>query len=144
MLGCKTHTGPAGDSVQLNLEKLGPFPANMNFTPILVYSELPQRVRDRIGTNVSNPNGPFNAGDVSIPGIPDRRMIFGYRSDHYYLVYYEKGGVAHEFIVALFEVSDGQSVARWAHSGKTLDSIEEFRKRIDESSLPNEVNEIVW
>jgi len=144
MLGCKAHTGPTSDSVQLNLKKLGPFPENMKFDRIRVYSELPQKVRDRIGTNVSNSDGPFNVGDVSIPGIPDRRMIFGYRSDHYYLVSYEKGGIAHEFIVALFEVSGGQAVARWAHSGKKLDSIEGFRKQIDQSPLSNEVNEIVW
>ena len=144
MLGCRLHNKPENDSVQLNLNKLGPFPEAVKFDAIRTYAELPRKVRDRIGSNVSNRNGPFNAGDLSIPGIPDRRMIFGYRSDHYYLVCYEKGGIAHEFIVALFEVSGDQAVAKWAHSGKKLEDVEGFRKQIEQSSLPNEVNEIVW
>ena len=144
MLGCKVHTRLDNDSVQLNLRKLGPFPESVRFDPIRTYAELPQKLREKIGSNVSNPNGPFNAGDISIPGIPDRRMIFGYGSAHYYLVCYEKGGIAHEFIVALFEVSADQAAARWAHAGKKFGSIEQFRKRIDQGPLENEANEIVW
>lgn len=144
MLGCKVHTEPDNHSVQLNLQKLGPFPGSVKFDPIRTYAELPQKIRERIGPNVSNPKGPFNAGDISIPGIPDRRMLFAYGSAQYYLVCYEKGGITHEFVVALFEVSADQIVARWAHAGKKFNGIEEFRKRIDQSPLENEVNEIVW
>jgi hypothetical protein len=144
MLGCGSHTRLDNSSVQLKLKRLGPFPESVKLDPIRTYAELPQELRALIGSRVSNPNGPFNAGDISIPGIPDRRMIFAYGSDDYYLVSYEKGGVAHEFVIVLFEMSGGQAVVRWAHAGQKFDSIEGFSKQIDQSPLENEATEIVW
>ena len=142
--GCGARPVPGNDSVQLNLRRLGPFPESVEFTPIREYGDFPKSIRDRIGPRVSDPKGPFNAGDVAIPGVPDRRMIFGYKSDQFYLICYEKGGVAREFVTALFELSGQQFVPRWAHSGKKIDSIKEFHDQIEHDSLENEANDIVW
>jgi hypothetical protein len=144
MFGCRTRTDVSIESFNLNLSKLGPFPKDVTLHLVRTYLELPQKVRERIGSNVSNPGGPFNAGDTSIPLIPDRRMIFAYQSDGYCLIHFERGGITHEFVVVLFELSKDQAVARWAHAGEKFEGIDVFRARLQHGSLTNEVDEIVW
>lgn len=143
MLGCGTQRSNVS-SVQLNLNELGPFSEKTRLDVVRTYAELPPKVIERIGSDVSNPNGLFNSGDTSIPGVPSRRMIFGYKSDRYCLVHFEQGGISHQFVIVLFELSGNQAVARWAHAGKKFDGVDEFRKRLDQGSLTNDLNEIVW
>lgn len=142
--GCKSGGAPHNESVQLDLRKLGASPASVKFEPVRTYGALPQGVRERIGSKVSNPNGLFNPSDMPTPGMPDRRMIFAYKSDNFCLIEYEKGGIAHEFILALFEVSDSQATPRWARSGKRIDNIAELRRQLDQAPPKNEVDEIIW
>jgi len=144
LFGCGPHLNSTIESEHLNLSTLGPFPDDVTFHLVRTYEELPPKVKERIGTNVSNPGGLFNAGDTSIPGLPDRRMIFAYKSGSYCLIHFERGGITHDFVIVLFELSTDQAVTRWAHAGEKFKTIDAFRVRLQHRPIANEMNEIVW
>lgn len=55
---------------------------------------------------MANPGKKFRATDVVIdPTLPYRRLIFAGLSDDRCFVHYEQGGLAHSYVVALFQVT---------------------------------------
>jgi hypothetical protein len=71
---------------------------------------LPLGVRDALQTlfgsstlDVAEPGAPFQATDVvANPKLPIRRLVAAGCSADHCLVYYERGGIAHTWLVALF------------------------------------------
>jgi len=45
-------------------------------------------------------------------------LIFAARADKFYFVHYEVGGIAHEYVIALFEASGTQAKPQRAHGGR--------------------------
>lgn len=147
--GCQEHRAKSNELVSLDLTrlKLGQndtsLPAQISFVPIKSVQLLPESVRLRI-PKMSNPGGPFDAGDVSFFNTPRRRLVFGGISDRYCVVHYEYGGIAHGYMTALFEVSGNQSKPLWAHAGSRYDSLEQFAKEIDPHELTNGVDDAIF
>jgi hypothetical protein len=71
---------------------------------------LPLGVRDGLGAlfgtrslDIAEPGAEYQATDVIVkPNLPFRRMVAAGCSVDHCLVYYERGGIAHTFQVALF------------------------------------------
>jgi hypothetical protein len=93
---------------------------------------------------MSNPGGPFEAGDVSFFNTPRLRLVFGGISDRYCLVHYEYGGYAHGFKTVLFALSGNQSIPLWAHGGGRYASLAQFAKETDPDELTNVVNDAIF
>jgi len=68
-------------------------------------------------------------------------LIFAARADQFYFVHYEVGGIAHEYVIALFEASDTKAKPQWAHGGGRFASIDDFSKEISRTQFQNEVKD---
>ena len=65
--------------------------------------EALQRLFDSPSLDIAEPGAEFQATDVSArPKLPSRRLVVAGCSNDHCLVYYERGGVAHTWHVALF------------------------------------------
>jgi hypothetical protein len=134
----------------LSLAKLGLAQRNassegeVSLVSVSSVAQLPPTVRARIGNQMADPGGLFNAGDVSVPGIPNRRLLFAGISDRYCVVHYEMGGFSHGYVLAFFELSTGKAQALWAHAGIKYNSLEEFASETDPDAFENQVKTIVW
>jgi len=96
---------------------------------------LPLGVRDGLQTlfgsqtlDIAEPEGAFQATDVrSNPTLPIRRLVAAGCSTDHCLVYYERGGIAHTWQVALFHWTPAATRFEWggvAPGGlKTIDDV---------------------
>src|SRR5260370_35428637 len=121
-IGCQSHGAKSKELVSVDVTRLKlrqsdtSLPAQVSLVPIKSVQLLPESVRSLI-PKMSNPGGPFEAGDVSFFNTPRRRLVFGGISDRYCLVHYEYGGIAHGYLTALFELSGNRPKPLWAHAG---------------------------
>jgi hypothetical protein len=83
---------------------------------------LPLGVRDGLRTlfgsdalDIAEPGAAFQAADViASPRLPSRRLVAaGCSTDHHCLVYYERGGIAHTWQVALFHWTPAATRFEW-------------------------------
>jgi hypothetical protein len=83
---------------------------NERFDPITSIRGLPLGVRDELQRlfgsptlDIAEPGAPFQATDVMrTPRLPTRRLVAAGCSTDHCLVYYERGGIAHTWQMALF------------------------------------------
>ena len=82
---------------------------------------LPLGVRDALQTlfgslslDIAEPGAEFQRTDVIVtPGLPIRRMVAAGCTNRYCLVYYERGGFAHTWQVALFRWTPEATRFEW-------------------------------
>jgi hypothetical protein len=100
---------------------------------------LPLGVRDELqslfGTptlDIAEPDDEFQATDVVInPKLPRRRLVAAGCSMSYCLVYYERGGIAHTWHVALFHWTPEATRFEWGGTAPGgLNTIDGVRKAI--------------
>jgi hypothetical protein len=100
---------------------------------------LPLGVRDELQTlfgslalDIAEPGGEFQATDVIVnPKLPRRRLVAAGCSADHCLVYYERGGIAHTWQVALFHWTPAATRFEWggiAPGG--LKNIDEVRNAV--------------
>ena len=111
---------------------------------------LPLGVRDELQTlfrtqalDIAEPGAEFQATDVVVnPKLPIRRLVAAGCSIEFCLVYYERGGIAHTWQVALFHWTPAATRLEWggiAPGG--LASIDDVRSAILSGAIksPNKV-----
>ena len=82
---------------------------------------LPLGVRDGLQTlfgsqtlDIAEPGAEFQVTDVIVkPNLPVRRLVAAGCSTEYCLVYYERGGIAHTWHVALFSWTPATTRFEW-------------------------------
>jgi hypothetical protein len=56
--------------------------------------------------NIADPGQKWNATDAIIdPSLPGKRLIWGAVDDDYYVVHYERGGIAHSFHILVAKLT---------------------------------------
>ena len=113
---------------------------------------LPLGVRDQLqalfrsGTlDIAEPGAEFRATDVvTKPNLPSRRLVAaGCATDQHCLVYYERGGIAHTWQVALFNWTPALTRFEWgAPAPGDLATIEDVRKAILSGSIKGPIR--IW
>ena len=100
---------------------------------------LPLGVRDALQTlfaspalDIAEPGASFQATDVVvIPALPIRRLVAAGCSIDHCLVYYERGGVAHTWQVALFHWTPALTRFEWGGvAPRGLTSIDDVRSAV--------------
>jgi hypothetical protein len=100
---------------------------------------LPLGVRDGLQTlfgsqalDIAEPGAEFQATDVIVnPKLPIRRLIAAGCSNDYCLVYYERGGIAHTWHVALFHWTPPATRFEWGGTApRGLATIDDVRNAI--------------
>jgi hypothetical protein len=100
---------------------------------------LPLGVREELQTlfgsntlDIAEPGGRFQVTDVIVdPKLPRRRLVAAGCSTDHCLVYYERGGIAHSWHVALFHWTPDMTRLEWggfAPSG--LASVDDVRNAV--------------
>ena len=96
---------------------------------------LPLGVREALeglfgsGTlDIAEPGAEYQATDVVVkPKLPTRRLVAAGCSPDHCLVYYERGGIAHTWYVALFHWTPGATRLEWGGAGPgglaTIDAV---------------------
>jgi hypothetical protein len=83
--------------------------------------------------DIAEPGAEFRRTDAVVdPSLPTRRMVAaGCSTDHYCVVYYERGGFAHTWHVVLFRWRPAETRLEWSGSPPAnLKTIDEVRKAI--------------
>ena len=100
---------------------------------------LPLGVRNELQTmfgsqslDIAEPGAEFQATDVIVsPGLPSRRLVAAGCSTEYCLVYYERGGIAHTWHVALFHWTPAATRFEWGGTAPGgLATIDDVRKAV--------------
>jgi hypothetical protein len=100
---------------------------------------LPLGVRDGLEKlfgsqelDIADPGAEFQATDVIVkPNLPGRRMVAAGCSTEYCLVYYERGGIAHSWHVALFHWTPAETRFEWGGTAPGgLATIDDVRKAV--------------
>jgi hypothetical protein len=95
--------------------------------PLGVREELPTLFRSN-SLDIAEPGAAFRATDVILePNLPTRRLVLAACSIDHCLIYYERGGIAHSWHVALFHWTPAATRFEWggiAPSGlRTFDDL---------------------
>jgi hypothetical protein len=100
---------------------------------------LPLGVRDALqelfagrGLDIAEPKAEFQAPGVVNPDLPTRRLVAaGCSNDFHCLVYYERGGSDHTWLVTLFLWTPGETRFEWGGVAPAgLATIEDVRKAV--------------
>jgi hypothetical protein len=111
---------------------------------------LPLGVRDGLqmlfgsqSLDIAEPEAEFQATDVrSTPTLPIRRLVAAGCSTDHCLVYYERGGIAHTWQVALFHWTPGATRFEWGGTAPGgLATVDDVRKAVLSGAIksPNKV-----
>jgi len=100
---------------------------------------LPLGVREALQTlfgtpslDIAEPGAAFQATDVRAdPTLPNRRLVAAGCSNDHCLVYYERGGIAQTWLVALFHWTPAETRFEWGGSAPgSLATIDDVRNAV--------------
>ena len=112
---------------------------NERFGIVTSIRGLPLGVRDGLQTlfatpalDIAEPGAPFQATDVVVrPSLPIRRLVAAGCSIEHCLIYYERGGIAHTWQVALFYWTPALTRFEWGGTApRGLVSIDDVRSAV--------------
>jgi len=109
--------------------------------PLGVRSGL-QTLFDSETLDIADPGAAFQAFPVPASKLPTRRLVAAGCSIDHCLVYYERGGAAHTWLVALFHWTPAATRFEWgATAPRGLKTIDEVRKAVLSGAIkgPNAV-----
>jgi hypothetical protein len=105
---------------------------------------LPLGVRNELETlfgsqtlDIAEPGAEFQVTDVIVnPGLPHRRLVAAGCSIQYCLVYYERGGIAHTWHVAMFSWTPAATRFEWGGMAPAgLKTINDVRNAVLSGSI---------
>ncbi len=116
------------------------------FSPVTSIRGLPLGVREALQSlfgsstlDIAEPGAEFQSTDVVVnPKLPNRRLVAAGCSSDHCLVYYERGGIAHTWQVALFHWTPAETRVDWgAAAPGGLATIADVRKAVLSGELKN-------
>jgi hypothetical protein len=70
--------------------------------------ELPPAVVALCGSEIAEPGGKWNATDsITDPTLPGKRLIWAATGGEYFVVHYERGGIAHSYHILVARLAKG-------------------------------------
>jgi hypothetical protein len=130
--------------VRIDLSTVGQPAQSVLFNAVHEVKSLPQAVRSEIG-DLAEPGASFQSTDVIRgKGLPSRRLIFAGLSDKYCIVHYERGGIAHSFLVAVLGLSNGKANVVWVANTERMGDLRELKTALEAGKLPNELGRTTW
>jgi hypothetical protein len=118
---------------------LRPHVKDQRFGIVTSIRGLPLGVREELQTlfgtktlDIAEPGAEFQATDVVVnPKLPRRRLVAAGCTADYCLVYYERGGIAHSWHVALFHWTPAATRFEWGGTAAGgLATIEDVQKAV--------------
>jgi hypothetical protein len=73
-------------------------------------SELPAAVVALCGSELAEPGGKWNATDsITDPTLPGKRLIWAATGGEYFVMHYERGGIAHSYHILIATLAKGDT-----------------------------------
>ena len=73
-------------------------------------SDLPPAILTLCGTKIADPGQKWNATDAILdPTLPGKHLIWAAVGGDYYVVHFERGGIAHTFHVLVAKLAKGEA-----------------------------------
>jgi hypothetical protein len=80
------------------------------FHEVYSTSDLPSAIMTFCGDKIAEPGAKWNATDaISDPTLPGKRLIWAAVGGDYYVVHYERGGIAHTYHVLVSKLEKGET-----------------------------------
>jgi hypothetical protein len=91
-----------------------------------------QRLFESATLDIADPGAAFSGSAAANPQLPSRRLVAaGCSADHHCLVYYERGGTAHTWRLALFHWTPGETRFEWGGTAPGgLATVEDVRRAV--------------
>ena len=95
---------------------------------------------------MADPGGEFNAGDAISPGDkrPSRRLLVAGLSEKYCLIHYERGGVAHVWVIALFKLAGDKATLVFLSNTAPKASLSEVKAVVESGTLRDQGQHTYW
>jgi hypothetical protein len=132
LLICALQSGLASDATKLAPEDRQALREATQFQVIAQTANLPRGVLQLCteGGVMAEPGQNWQVTDVISPGppLPGSRLIWAVKSEGYFVVHYERGGIAHLFcvLVAKLPRNGGPPNLVWRGEGRPLKDYHEF------------------
>jgi hypothetical protein len=136
----------SADVTKLSSEDRKALLDSSRFHEIHASSDLPLAVVEMCAggkDNFAEPGGKWNATDVVLdPTLPSKRLIWGAKGGDYYVVHYERGGIAHTYhvLVAKLPVGDSKPKAVWNAVGGPFDHYAAFLQALRNRTLDDRLD----
>ena len=105
-------------------------------------SDLPAAIIALCGSKVADPGEKWNATDaISDPTLPAKRLIWAAVGGDYYVVHYERGGIAHTYhvLIAKLRRDDAKPKVIWSAVGGPFKHHAEFLDALRSGKLDDRV-----
>jgi len=94
------HSLCCADVTKLSAEVRKVLQDSSRFHEVHLTNDLPSAIVALCGDKLAEPGGNWNVTDaISDPTLPAKRLIWAATGGDYYIVHYERGGIAHTFHV---------------------------------------------
>jgi len=122
---------PASLRAHLKEERLG-IVTSIRGLPLGVRDEMQTLFGNQLQLDIAEPGARFQSTDVVVdPRLPMRRLVAAGCSMDHCLVYYERGGIAHSWHVALFRWTPAATRFEWGGiAPRGLASIDDVRNAV--------------
>jgi hypothetical protein len=108
-----THSLCCADVTKLWVEDRKVLQASSRFHEIHSTSDLPLPILALCAgdkNNLAEPGGKWNATDVIVDAtLPSKRLLWAAKGGEYYVVHYERGGIAHTFHILVAKLAKDEA-----------------------------------
>ena len=141
LIAAATHS--YGDATKLPAEDRKVLQDSSRFHEIHSTRDLPSAIVALCGSKLADPGQKWNATDAIIdPTLPGKRLIWAAVGDEYYVVHYERGGIAHTFhvLVAKSGTHDTKAQMFWNAVGGPFKDYAAFVDALRRDKLDDRLN----
>ena len=120
IFGIAVHGLCCAEVTKLSAEDRKVLQDSSRFHEVHLTTDLPSAIVALCGDKLAEPGGKWNATDaINDPTLPAKRLIWGATGGDYYVVHYERGGIAHSFhvLVAKLKKDDAKPKVVWQAMG---------------------------
>ena len=138
-----THSVCWGDVAKLSTEDRKVLEDGWQFHAVYSTSDLPPAIVALVGEKIAEPGGNWNATDaISDPTLPAKRLIWAATRGDYYVVHYERGGIAHTFHVFVAKMAKGEAKPKvlWNATGGPFEDYAAFVSGLRKGKLDDRMD----
>jgi hypothetical protein len=137
------HSLCSADATKLPGEDRKVLQDSARFHEVHSTSDLPPAIVTLCGSKLAEPGRKWNATDVIMDAtLPGKRLIWAAVGSDYYVVHYERGGIAHTFHVLVAKLVNGEAKPKvvWSAIGGPFKDYEAFLDALRSGKLDDRLD----
>jgi hypothetical protein len=137
------HSLCSADVTKLPAEDRTVLQDSSRFHEIHFISDLPAAIVALCGSKLADPAEKWNATDSILdPTLPGKRLIWAAIGGDYYVVHYERGGIAHTYHVLVAKLAKGDANQKvvWSAMGGPFKDYAAFLDALKNRKLDDQLN----